>query len=297
MQQNHRSARAGDGHMELEAVSTDALVVDCAVQAVGGFGRRHSYSRSTYHADLLVHRAGIRHAPVRSMTSAAVAARVLASTVAFALLHSALASRTAKSVAARTFGVRKRNGLYRAFFNTQSIVGTAALAMYLRQLPDRELYVVRGRAAILMRAGQGAGLLLLLDGARRVGVLPITGMSSLMRFARGDDAVPPEPEAQGPALDEHGRLKVGGAFLRSRHPLNLAPLPVFWLNPRMTRNLALFSAIATAYLWVGSLHEERRLLAAYGDAYRPYVNGTVPFFFGARTLCQPPSRDSVALTP
>lgn len=218
------------------------------------------------------------------MTPATIAGRVLAATAAFALLHSALASRTAKSMAARTFGVRRRNGLYRAFFNTQALVTTAALARYLRQLPDRELYVVRGPAALLMRAGQGAGLLLLLDATRRVGVLPITGTASLMRLTRGDDRVPVEPEAQGPALDEHGRLNVGGPFLRSRHPLNLAPLPILWLNPRMTRNLAAFSAIATAYFWLGSVHEERRLLAAYGDAYRPYVSGTVPFFFGARTL-------------
>lgn len=217
------------------------------------------------------------------MTSAGVAGRVLASTVVFALVHSALASRTAKSMAARRFGARKRNGLYRALFNTQAAVATVGLAMYLRQLPDRELYEVRGPAAALMRAGQGAGLLLLLDAARRVGVLRITGVSSAVRLACGDDSVP-ETEAQGPAVDEQGRLKVGGAFLRSRHPLNLAPLPILWLNPRMTRNLAVFSAVATAYFWIGSLHEERRLLAAYGDAYRPYVSGTVPFFFGARTV-------------
>ena len=221
---------------------------------------------------------------VEAMTSAAVAGRVLAATAAFALLHSALASRTAKSVAARTLGERRRNGLYRVFFNTQASVATVALALYLRQLPDRELYVLRGPAATLMRIGQGAGLLLLLDAARRVGVLPMTGASSLRRLTRGDDYVPAEPEAQGPALDEHGRLAAGGAFLRSRHPLNLAPLPILWLNPRMTRNLAVFSAIATAYFWIGSVHEERRLLVAYGDAYRPYVGGSVPFFLGARTL-------------
>ena len=51
-----------------------------------------------------------------------------------------------------------------------------------------------------------------------------------------------------------------------------------------TRNLAVFSAIATGYFWTGSFHEERRLLAAYGDAYRSYVGGIVPFFFGARTV-------------
>ena len=218
------------------------------------------------------------------MTPAAVVGRVLASTAVFALLHSALASRTAKSLAARVIGARRRNGLYRVLFNTQAILATGALAVYLRQLPDRELYVVGGPAAVLMRFGQGAGLLLFLDAARQVGVLSITGTSSLMRLTSRDDPLPAEPEAQGPALDEHGRLKVGGAFLRSRHPLNLAPLPILWLNPRMTRNLAVFSGIATAYFWIGSFHEERRLLAAYGHAYRPYVSGTVPFFFGARTL-------------
>ena len=221
------------------------------------------------------------------MTPGAVVGRVLASTAAFALLHSALASRAAKSLAARTIGLRSRNGLYRVLFNTQATVATAALALYLRQLPDRELYVVRGPAAIAMRCGQCAGLLLLLDAVRQVGLLPITGTSSLMRLTRGGDHVPAEPEAQGPAVDASGRLKLGGAFLRSRHPLNVAPLPVLWLNPRMTRNLAVFSAVATAYFWIGSLHEERRLLAAYGDAYRRYVGGSVPFFFGVRTLLTP----------
>jgi hypothetical protein len=220
------------------------------------------------------------------MTPAAVALRVVASTAAFALLHSALASRTAKSMAARAFGERKRNGLYRALFNTQAIVATGALATYLRQLPDRELYAVRGPAAALMRVGQGAGLVLFLDAMGRVGVLRITGISSAVRLARGNEPVPAEPEAQGPALDRRGRLKVGGAFLRSRHPLNLAPLPILWLNPRMTRNLAVFNVIATAYLWIGSVHEERRLLDAYGDTYRPYATGTVPFFFGARTVAR-----------
>jgi methanethiol S-methyltransferase len=219
-----------------------------------------------------------------AMTPAAIACRVLVSTAAFALLHSALASRTAKSLAARAFGERRRNGLYRAFFNTQALAATAVLAMYLRQLPDRELYRVRGPAAALMRAGQGAGLLLFVDATHRVGLLPITGLSSVMGLTRATNRVPAEPEAQGPALGEDGRLKLGGAFLRSRHPLNLAPLPILWLNPRMTRNLAVFSAIATVYFWIGSVHEERRLLAAYGETYRRYVSGPTPFFLGARTL-------------
>ena len=227
------------------------------------------------------------------MTGGAAAVRVVTATAAFALLHSALASRAAKAAAVRGPGGLTR-GAYRALFNAQAALTTTALAMYVRKLPDRELYSIGGPVSVVMRAGQAAGLLLLMDAVRRVGVGQLTGSSSLARLGREDAAVPPGPEAQGPSLDEHGRLNVGGAFLRSRHPLNLAPVPILWLNPRMTRNLAVFSAVATAYFWMGSWHEERRLLAAYGDAYRTYVNGPVPFFFGSRTLIGAPPEDHSA---
>ena len=58
----------------------------------------------------------------------------------------------------------------------------------------------------------------------------------------------------------------------------------------MTRNLAVFSALATAYFWLGSIHEEQRLRAAYGEPYERYVRSGVPFFFGKRTLSAPTPR-------
>ena len=210
--------------------------------------------------------------------------RIGVATAAFALLHSALASRGAKAIAARAVGTRRRNGWYRAFFNGQAILTSCALLFYARSLPDRELYRVRGVAAALMRGGQLAGLWLLLDGVRQVGLARIAGVSSVRGILRDAAAVEPEPEAQGPRLNEDNTVDAQGAFLRSRHPLNLAGLPILWLNPRMTRNLAIFSAIATAYLWIGSIHEEQRLRAAYGEPYERYVRSGVPFFFGVRTL-------------
>ena len=217
------------------------------------------------------------------MTAAGVAVRVGAATAAFALLHSALASRAAKGAAANLPG-RPGPGGYRAFFNAQAALTTAGLVLYVRKLPDRELYSVQGPARVLLRAGQLAGLLLFVDAVRQVGVLQLTGVASLARGGCDAATAMPGPEAQGPSLDELGALNVRGAFLRSRHPLNFAPVPILWLNPRMTRNLAVFSGVATAYFWIGSWHEERRLLAAYGDTYPSYLKGPVPFFFGARTL-------------
>jgi protein-S-isoprenylcysteine O-methyltransferase Ste14 len=104
------------------------------------------------------------------------------------------------------------------------------------------------------------------------------GLPGLRAWASGDRNVPIEPEAQGPALDASAnRMKVTGPFRVSRHPLNFAPIPLFWLNPRMTSNFAAFTAVATLYFAVGSLHEEHRLRRAYGRPYEDYQQSTVRF--------------------
>ena len=53
---------------------------------------------------------------------------------------------------------------------------------------------------------------------------------------------------------------------------------MLWLAPTMTVNLAVFNSVATLYSVLGSVHEERRLLASYGLAYRAYQHSTVPLY-------------------
>lgn len=198
--------------------------------------------------------------------------KVMAATAAFGLVHSALASRRAKRYAAEQFGERNRDGLYRVFYIAQSVATFGMLAAYIRSQPGRELYRVRWPLVGLLHAGQAAALVQAISAARQVGVERILGLESL-RCWLGDGPVPPTPEAQGPALDAEGRAHDAGPFAWSRHPLNLAPLPVFWLHPRMTTNLLAFNIAATAYLVVGSLHEEARLREGYGEAYSASKTG------------------------
>jgi protein-S-isoprenylcysteine O-methyltransferase Ste14 len=196
---------------------------------------------------------------------------------AFAAIHSALASRPAKRAAGRWLGERRRDALYRPLYVAQSVAATAALGAYVLRLPDRELYRVRGPAAGLMRAGQLAGLGLMAWGAREVGVRRLTGLDGLAAWSAGAATIPTPIEAQGPAPDADGGMRATGPFRHSRHPLNLAALPVLWLAPRMTANRLTLAALATAYAVVGSRHEEHRLRAAHGAAYAAYQAGGVPF--------------------
>lgn len=203
--------------------------------------------------------------------------KVVAATALYGVVHSALASRTAKQATAKAFGERNRNGLYRVFYITQSIATLGALAAYIRRQPSRELYRIEGPPAFLMHAVQAGAIVYATAAARQVGIRRILGLESLLSWF-GDGAVPPEPEAQGPALDAEGRNLTAGPFAWSRHPLNFAPLPIFWLWPRMTTNLVAFNTAATVYLVVGSLHEEARLREAYGKEYEDYLSSGVPFY-------------------
>lgn len=206
--------------------------------------------------------------------------KVAAGTAAFGIFHSLMASRPAKQAAAQVFGVRNRNGLYRVCYIGQSFVTFGLLAAHIRRQPSRELYRVEGPLAFLMHAIQAGALVYATSAAGQVGLRRITGLESFLAWL-GDGPVPPEPEAQGPALDEAGRHHAAGPFAWSRHPLNFAPLPIFWLWPRMTTNLLAFNTAATIYLVVGSLHEEARLREAFGEDYDAFLKSGVPFYIPA----------------
>jgi len=53
-----------------------------------------------------------------------------------------------------------------------------------------------------------------------------------------------------------------------------------------TRRLAL-NLVSSLYLILGSIHEEKRLSAVYGEAYKAYQKSGVPFYWPALTP-QPP---------
>ena len=218
-------------------------------------------------------------------------------TAAFAAVHSALASRRAKRMAARMVGSERSEATYRVFYVSQGLLSFAALAAYCASLPTHTIYRVRGPGAWLLRAGQLAGAAQLLAGLRQVGVKRWAGVEKLQAWRAGAD-MPLAPVAQGPELSDDGRLDIGGPFRWSRHPLNFAGVPLFWMTPHMTTRRLAFNAVGTTYLFLGSLHEEARLRSVYGLAYERYRQSQVPFFWpglSPRTALQNlPAQDAVS---
>jgi methanethiol S-methyltransferase len=204
--------------------------------------------------------------------------KIMAATVLFAGVHSSLASRRAKRIAAKMLSERQRNAFYRPFYNAQAVITFGALVLYGSSLPDRELYRATKPLARLMRFGQVVSLLYLIYGVGQIGFLRFAGAPNLLALLRGQASVPREPEGQGPVIDVNGEMKATGPFRASRHPLNFAMVPALWLMPRMTVNLAAFNSVVTVYLIIGSAHEEERLRATYGQAYIDYQRSGINFF-------------------
>jgi hypothetical protein len=196
--------------------------------------------------------------------------------VAFAIVHSVLASRFAKRRVQTGIGTTYRNGLYRVGFNVLAVLQLVPALIWFRQLPDRTLYRVGPPWSWLLHSVQLLSIGHAVLAARAVGLREITGIASFTALLRGE-LPPKEPEAQGPVL-QNGEMKPAGPFRLSRHPLNLAPIGVFFFFPHMTVNRAALACLSLAYLVLGSIHEEMRLRQAYGDAYRRYQGSGIAFY-------------------
>lgn len=208
-------------------------------------------------------------------------AKTVFATTLFGLVHSAVASAPFKRRASQLLGKRHRNGFFRLFYNLQAVLTFGALVVYIWRLPTRVLYCVRGPLRWLMHIGQMACALFALWGMFHVGILRMAGVTSFLSWLSSrntDQEVAPEPDGQGPRQNADGSMHAEGPYKYSRHALNFALVPIFWLVPKMTANLFAFNTVMTLYAWFGSLHEEVRLRETYGQAYEDYQQSGVPFF-------------------
>jgi methanethiol S-methyltransferase len=188
---------------------------------------------------------------------------------AYAAVHSALLTGWARRGLEAAVGVRAFQGLFRLFFNVQAVVLLAVFAGWAASLPDRELFRLGAGGTALLWAVRVAALAFIVRCAFALGAGSFFGLVDLRAWREGR---PPPGDGV-----ESGTLSVEGPYRWVRHPMYAAGFIVLWAGPRWTANGLAFAVAASLYLWLGSLHEERRLLRYYGEAYRAYSARTPRF--------------------
>ena len=182
---------------------------------------------------------------------------ILLAVALYGIVHSFLASKSAKAIAQRWLGASAGRG-YRLAYNIFAVVSLLPVLALPILLPDRPLYRIPSPWAYLAVAVQGMALLALLVGLWQTGVWSFLGLEQLQRPVEGGES----------------RLVVSGLYRWVRHPLYTAGLVFLWFTPLMTVNLLALYAGLTLYLVVGASFEERKLLREFGADYAEYRQRT-----------------------
>jgi protein-S-isoprenylcysteine O-methyltransferase Ste14 len=192
--------------------------------------------------------------------------------IVWAGVHSLLASLPFKDWTRHALG-DSVDRWYRLVYVVFAGASGLPLLLMVALLPDRALYTVAPPWRWLMRGGQGLALAAAIWAVLQTGPTYFLGLSQLLD--RGS--------AQADTL------QVRGFYCWVRHPLYLLSIIILWLSPAMTVNTLTFYILITLYFAIGSLHEERRLLAEFGDAYRDYQR-QVPWLIPIPGRCYSPSK-------
>jgi len=144
-----------------------------------------------------------------------------------------------------------------AVYSIIASAGLIAVCLLYRPIP-REVYVLEGGAALLVRLLFYAAWALFLYCFFHLDVLEVAGLRPILRYVDG----------VGKSLEP---FRPGGPFLWVRHPVELAFLVAFWAAPRMTTGHLLFAIAMTFYTFLGVDHEDRRMLELHGPGYAEYI--------------------------
>ncbi|HTP26808.1 MAG TPA: isoprenylcysteine carboxylmethyltransferase family protein [Anaeromyxobacteraceae bacterium] len=126
-------------------------------------------------------------------------------------------------------------------------------------------------------------LLVFAWGAVVLGTFDPFGLRSILHRLRG-------------ATAKRGALLVRGPYRWIRHPLYGAMILMIWSCPDLTADRLLFNLAFTGWILVGTLLEERDLVADFGAEYRDYqrrVPMLVPRTLGPRWTESSPHRSGV----
>jgi len=179
---------------------------------------------------------------------------LIGASILWGVVHSILASHTAKDAIRRISGPAAFDRLYRFSYNFFALASLFPIAAMLFAFPDQPLYSIPAPWVVVSSVVQGLAVIMLIATVMQTDPFEFIGLKQLTDVG----------ESKPPAL------VTDGFYAYIRHPLYSGSLVLMWLIPEMTVNrLAVFAAL-TIYLVIGATFEERKLLKDFGAAYAEY---------------------------
>jgi methanethiol S-methyltransferase len=185
---------------------------------------------------------------------------ILLAAALYGALHSVLADSGFKRMVARQIGKPAYRRYYRLFFVIVAAVSFVPLLALPVMLPDRVIYTISAPWVYLTLFIQGLALVGIAAGVMQAGAMAFLGIRQVF----------------GPPAGEQGveTLMTGGLFRWVRHPLYTFTFLLIWLMPAMSWNLLALNLGLSAYMLVGTIFEERKLVEDFGEAYERYRKNT-----------------------
>jgi len=177
--------------------------------------------------------------------------------IAYCVVHSALISTTVTNFLKRALGKKYR--FYRLFFNTFSVGTLVPLLIYSHSARWNAelLFTWEGYMRIIQYCLIALAAILVATGARHYSMPQFLGIQQILRKKSGN------------AMTESGQFDSSGVLGIMRHPWYVAVFILLWASDQ-NRTGIIINLILSAYLVIGTLLEERKLVLEFGDCYRQY---------------------------
>ncbi len=177
-------------------------------------------------------------------------------------LHSTLIATPVTDYLKKKLGDRFR--FYRLFFNAASLATLLPVVYYSISIPQAPVFRWEGHLMIVKYLLLATSITLFVAGGRHYSLSQFLGVRQI-KTGRVKHT-----------LSEYDTFDTSGIFRAIRHPWYTASIMVIWARD-INLSTLLVNIVISAYLIIGTILEERKLLLEFGERYREYQQNVSMF--------------------
>ncbi|MFZ1518620.1 MAG: isoprenylcysteine carboxylmethyltransferase family protein [Ignavibacteriaceae bacterium] len=185
----------------------------------------------------------------------------------YGFIHSVLASEKVKILFRKIFG--KFIAFYRLGYNVFALIGLYFI-WDLAPQPSLQIYQLSSPFDYLVLIPQFLALAGMIWCFKYISFKEFVGLNQFDRYLKN--------EISDSNLDEKYTLRIEGPYKYSRHPVYFFSIIFLMFRAEMNLSYLTMFMSFTAYFYIGSYYEEKKLVRLFGDVYKDYQKN-VPRIF------------------